>query len=265
MYNEDGQEVLRMSFGERLRARREALGLRQSELGERIGVSGATVGNYENGVSSPNVGGLIRICGALECDANTLFRDELAPNPAEIFSVPEIKLIKKYRALDGHGKNMVDYAVSEETARLEAAAAAEEPAKPVSIRHYLVPAAAGYANPVEGEDYELTELPDKAPKSADFCIDIAGDSMEPYIADGSRVYVKRDASVREFDDVGVFFYDGNVFCKQFCVDFSGALYLLSANPAREDRNVRIPRESAGSVVCFGRVILPKRLPRPVYK
>ena len=132
------------------------------------------------------------------------------------------------------------------------------------IRHYLVPAAAGYASPIEGEHYELIPLDSKAPRRADFCITIRGDSMEPYIHDGDLAYVKRDASLQPFD-VGVFYVDGDVLCKQYCVDAYRNLYLLSANPAREDANRTILAESGSNVVCYGKVLLSQRLPQPIYK
>ena len=132
------------------------------------------------------------------------------------------------------------------------------------IKHYLVPAAAGYASPIEGEDFELIERTMDTPHDADFCLTIRGDSMEPYIRDGSIVYVKRDAPLREFD-VGVFYVDGDVFCKQWCVDYVGTLHLLSANPLRRDANLVIPRESGRTCVCFGKVLLPTRLPEPSYQ
>ena len=137
-------------------------------------------------------------------------------------------------------------------------------AKVMQIRHYLVPAAAGYAAPIEGEDYELIERPSDAPPKADFCLTIAGDSMEPYIRDGQLVYVRRDVEMREFD-VGVFFVDGDVLCKQWCLDYAGTLHLLSANPRRQDANRSFPRSSGQRVVCFGKVLLPAALPRPVYQ
>ena len=131
------------------------------------------------------------------------------------------------------------------------------------IKHYLTAAAAGYAAPIEGEDYELIERPADAPAQADFCISIAGDSMAPWIPDGSLVYVRRDSPLEEFD-VGVFFVDGDVLCKQYCTDSFGTLYLLSANPRREDANRIIPRSSDSTVVCFGKVLLKRKLPKPIY-
>lgn len=131
------------------------------------------------------------------------------------------------------------------------------------IRHYLTTAAAGYAAPIEGEDYELVPRDRSVPSKADFCIDFDGDSMEPYIQNGQRVYVQRDTELREFD-VGIFFVDGDVYCKQWCIDYIGTLHLLSANPQREDANIAVPRDSVRNVVCSGKVILPKKLPRPIY-
>ena len=131
------------------------------------------------------------------------------------------------------------------------------------IRHYFVPAAAGYASPIEGEDYELIERDKNTPSNADFCINIDGDSMEPYIHDRELVYVQRDTSLADFD-VGIFFVDGDVLCKQYCIDNMGNLYLLSANPQREDANRIISRESSSTVVCFGKVLLKNKLPKPNY-
>ena len=133
-----------------------------------------------------------------------------------------------------------------------------------TIKHYLVPAAAGYASPIEGEDYELMERDMNTPLEADFCLNVQGDSMEPYIRDGSLIYVKRDAPLREFD-VGVFFVDGDVFCKQFCPGYAGETYLLSANPKRQDANITIHRDSGRTSIYFGKVLLKQKLGRPVYE
>ena len=85
----------------------------------------------------------------------------------------------------------------------------------------------------------------------------------PFIPDGSLVYVRRGAPLQEFD-VGIFFVDGDVFCKQWCVDYAGTLHLLSANPVRQDANIEIPRAAGRSCICFGKVLLDHRLPQPSY-
>lgn len=131
------------------------------------------------------------------------------------------------------------------------------------IRHYLTSAAAGYAAPIEGEDYELVVRGADVPAKADFCLDISGDSMTPYIKDGQTVYVQRAAELHEFE-VGIFFVDGDVYCKQWCPGYAGETYLLSANPKRQDANITISRDSGRNCVYFGKVLLDKKLPRPMY-
>ena len=42
-----------MRFGERMRARREELGISRAQLAAMMGISGSAVGNYEGGVSFP--------------------------------------------------------------------------------------------------------------------------------------------------------------------------------------------------------------------
>ena len=56
---------------------------------------------------------------------------------------------------------------------------------------YRTPAAAGYAAPVFGEDFDYLAISDEIPQAAEFAVRIQGDSMVPYIADGDVVYVNR--------------------------------------------------------------------------
>ena len=189
--------------------------------------------------------------------------DDATPD-SPAYDAPEIA--KKYRALDEHGKKLIDALLALEYERCTGIEPRmdPQPAKVEYIKHYLVPAAAGYAAPIEGEDYEEIPLPADAPDGADFCITIRGDSMEPYIPDGSLAYVKRGAQLQKFD-AGIFFVDGDVFCKQWCVDRAGTLHLLSANPDREDANISIPKDAGRNCVCFGKVLLREKLPEPVYR
>ena len=45
----------------------------------------------------------------------------------------------------------------------------------------------------------------------------------------------------------------------------GVLMLLSANPNRQDANITLLESSNYTLVYFGQVILPKKLPKPHYK
>lgn len=230
------------------------------ELASITGVPKAALQRYATGVTEKiPVDRLEAIAAATHTTAAHLLGwDDDVPAPAAEPS----RIDRIYQALNSDGQAELvrygTYLTSQDVYR-------RDDSKPhvEYIKHYLVPAAAGYASPIEGEDYELIAKDPKAPVSADFCITIAGDSMEPYIHDGDLVYVKRDAALQDFD-VGVFYVDGDVFCKQYTVDPFRNLYLLSANPKREDANITISRDSGRNVVCFGKVLLPKRLPKPDY-
>lgn len=148
--------------------------------------------------------------------------------------------------------------------RVEAYRAALEAGEDSFIRLYRTPAAAGLASPIEGEDYDRVPRDAKTPWNADFMVRIQGDSMEPYIKNGDTVYVQRDTTLVDMD-VGIFFLDGDVYCKQICQDSYGNIYLLSANPKRQALNKTILRNSTSTFICFGKVLLPHRLPEPRYK
>ncbi|MCF0120372.1 MAG: helix-turn-helix domain-containing protein [Oscillospiraceae bacterium] len=242
-----------MSFGERLRAKREALGLKQSELGAMLSITGSAVGNYENNVSMPRADVLTRIFRTLKCDANYLFQDELAVT--DFFTSAEAEKIKQYRALDEHGRRLVDLALDEETRRMQEESESRETARIIPL--YLTPAAAGSISPAYGDDYVDYSVPLTSP--ADFAVKISGDSMEPYIEDGSVVLVKRQTDLAP-GDVGLFFVDGSMKCKQFCEDGLGNIYLLSLNRDRADADVTIWASSGMTVLCYGKVILAKKPP-----
>ena len=105
-----------MSIGTRIKMRREELGMTQPELACLIGVSKGSIGNYESGISRPNEDILIKLFSALDCDANYLYFDDINKSE-DILDSGEKIIIKKYRALDEHGKDMVDTVLDKEYSR----------------------------------------------------------------------------------------------------------------------------------------------------
>ena len=86
---------------------------------------------------------------------------------------------------------------------------------------------------------------------------IDGDSMEPYIMDGSIVYVNREPL--ENGDVGIFYVDGDMLCKQYYKDDTGNVRLLSLNRTRHDADRFISARGDDTILTYyGRVILPRR-------
>jgi len=111
--------------------------------------------------------------------------------------------------------------------------------------------------------YELIERSSDIPQEADFSLTVTDEGMEPYIRKNSTVYVKARAELEEFD-TGIFMYNGEVFCRQWCEDIMGNVHLLCANPAFEKKNLSINREEREKLSCLGKVLLKKKLPPPSY-
>lgn len=101
-----------MNIGNNIKALRRQRGITQETLAERLGVTPSAVGNYERSVSFPKEDILGRLFGALGCTPNELFGAE------SLLSDEEYAHLNKYRALDAHGKELVNACVEIELGRI---------------------------------------------------------------------------------------------------------------------------------------------------
>lgn len=247
-----------MRFGERMQHCREELGLSRAELAALLGVSPSAVSNYEKSISFPKEGIFLRLFDCLQTDPNTLLQDSYHSFQPQ-YSHRERQLLERYRALPAVGREAVDSLVESLGAyRAEMERALPEREERL-IPLYQSPAAAGFAAPVMGEDYDLIPVGDEVPAGAEFAVRIQGDSMAPWIADRSVVYVNRDPM--KAGDIGIFCVDGAMVCKQYYRDPLGIVYLFSLNRKRAEADVVFPEGSGRSLVCFGRVMM-RGLPVP---
>ena len=240
-----------MSFGQQLRKRREELKISRSQLADLLGVTKSAIGNYETGVSTPKEEVLLKLFDALQVEPNYLYRDSFRFREEKGLSSHEQWLLEQYRALPTAGQQAVSHLL-EDLARWPGRRSA-----PVAERRqiplYFSPAAAGYAAPILGDDFDY--LPEEVPVPAgtEFAVRIQGDSMQPYIQDHSVVYVSRETMKN--GDVGIFCVDGEMLCKQYLRQDDGSVWLLSLNRARADADVYLAPGSGRNLVCFGRVLM----------
>ena len=61
-----------MTFGERVRARREEMGMSRQQLAGLLGVTLSAVSNYEKGISFPREDVILRLFDALETEQHSL-------------------------------------------------------------------------------------------------------------------------------------------------------------------------------------------------
>ncbi len=236
-----------MSFGSRLKARREQLGITQIQLAQKLGITKGAVGNYEAEISSPKADILYRVFDVLQCDANYLFQDEMKMQTYRDKATPEEMMhIKKYRTLDRYGKEAVDAILDIECKRYEeykAFQAEKEGAHIIEMPSYLQTVSARYGNWLEEAEKITITVPDTPmTRKADFAIRVSGDSMEPKYADGDLVFVRKQDDVDIGED-GVWIVDGNAYIKR-----RGSDSLISLNHDYPDI------EQGNSAYCIGKVI-----------
>jgi repressor LexA len=245
-------EDIAMKFGERIRARREELGLSRAELARTLGVTLSAVSNYEKSISFPKEEIILRLFDCLQTDPNTLFQDSFRSGKT-VLTQAERSLLEHYRGLSPMGRETVRSVVDALCAYRDDLEEGRAEQSPRVIPLYRSPAAAGYAAPVFGEDFDYIQVTDGVPQAAEFAVRIQGDSMSPWIVDGSVAYVNHDPL--KAGDVGIFCVDGDILCKQYFKDPAGMVYLFSLNRARADADVVFGPESGRTLACFGRVIL----------
>ena len=86
-------------------------GLKQSDVTRLTGIKNTTLSNYENGVTEPDIDTFLQLCELYELDYAEILGEAYGLNvQGSDFDIKpsEIEHIKKYRALDAHGKDMVD-------------------------------------------------------------------------------------------------------------------------------------------------------------
>lgn len=97
---------------------------------------------------------------------------------------------------------------------------------------------------VPGVEFKVTNM------EVDYAVRISGKSMEPAIADGSIVLVKK-CDALENEDIGIFSVNGDVMCKRFIVE-DGQSMLVPDNNSKQYKKIQL-NENVNCVIQ-GKVI-----------
>ena len=240
---------------ERLRELRNELGISKRELVATLPLNYSTYANYESGFREPNSEVLqtlarhfrVSIDYLLGVSDNRRKADEVA-----ILNDIEHEFINGFRQLDAHGQEMVELVLQKELERvnfvnvrsqaIQNQSAADD--EWIMLPVYQQRASAGLGNYLSDEsndDYEMLRfINSEVSQKADFCVKIKGSSMEPKISDGSIVFVKAVPKV-EPDNVGIFIYEGETYCKRLRVDYKNStIYLESLNKSFAPKAIQNP-------------------------
>ena len=232
-----------MSFiGEQIKKYRNIKGMTQQDIADALGESsGRVIYNWEKGIGRPDCDKLAKLCDLLGVSADELIGcKSMAQRP----TATEWNTLQKYRALDEHGKEVVDYMIDSEYKRVTALTKKPKP-RMLKIDWYTLPASAGTGNILDSDLAEELYVPESAEaEQADFVISVGGDSMEPTYYDGDKVFVEKCVSI-DIGEVGIFVVNSDVYIKEL-----GSKCLISHN--EKYKTIRIGEND--SVYCCGRVI-----------
>ncbi len=232
-----------MSFiGERIKKYRNIKGMTQQDIADALGESsGRVIYNWEKGIGRPDCDKLARLCDLLGVSADELIGcKSMTQRP----TATEWGTLQKYRALDEHGKEVVDYLLESEYKRVRLSLKKPK-MRMLKIDFYNYPASAGTGNFLENETPEQILVKESTiAEEADYAIPISGDSMEPTYHDGDTVFVEKCDAVN-IGEVGIFVINGDVYIKEL-----GHNKLISHN----DKYSPIHIGENDSVYCCGKVI-----------
>lgn len=169
-----------MALKDRIREARQNNSLTQEQLATKLGIAKSTLAGYETGNREPGIGMVAKIMHVLDVDANYLWQDE-TDFPIQV-SYDEMQHIKKYRALDSRGKEIVDFLLNKEYERSIHEYEDDTMRKARIFREAHAIGLFGDKTPIVAEP-ELEYQADAAHSRTDIDIDDSIDTSEDHIMD----------------------------------------------------------------------------------
>ena len=222
-----------MTLVERIKKLAKEHGTNLANLERALGISNGVIRRWDN--ASPTCDKLLRIADYFSVSVDELLRGETVENAPlnanankllslfnSVESVDQDRIIK-YLELAYSVKNTTTVCTDSESKNNITSISL----KSIPIRGYV---AAGI--PIEAIESNLGSVDVPSDLDADYALIVSGNSMDPLIKDGEHVYVKFTNELNT-NDIGVFYYNGNVTCKKFFKN-DVMVKLISINPTYED-------------------------------
>lgn len=253
-----------MNFLEKLDFLMNKYGLNKRTLSQKCGIPYTTIDAwYKKGYEGLKLTTLRKLNDFFNTSLDYWILDKITdPNygRASGFEVEydEMEHIKKYRALDGHGKESVNITLQREFIRMEQLAEKDRTIAEISevnievdnqpamrlINYYYRLASAGTGQILfdmpPTKRIEIPDLPEY--RKADYAIGVNGNSMEPTYSDGDMLLVEMAEEIT-IGEIGIFTVNNECFVKKL-----GNQELISLNP--EYPNILLNETTK----CMGRVI-----------
>lgn len=127
-------DTIRKNISQNITKYREKAGLSQKELANRLSVTPSRVSNWEQGANCPTIDILFEVCKVLNVSINDIYGVYNDTNVKLTFQ--ERQMLEKYRVLDNHGKEMVDFTLQKEWERSTSISAINETSNNRTNYHY---------------------------------------------------------------------------------------------------------------------------------
>lgn len=245
-----------MTFGERLTELRKENGYNtRNEFADKLGIPSTTLRNYETDAREPGHTFLKQISEMFNVSVDYLLclTDEKEVLKSFRLKSSEYDHIKKYRALDVHGKDMVDTVLEKEHSRCAETRLIQMPIiekqPDTTIQRlrlqYYASVSAGPGEFLLDDTYSLiASIPlNNESRKADFLVAVDGDSMEPQYYNDDILMIQQKENIN-IGEIGIFIMDEHAYLKQL-----GDGCLISLNQSYDPIPVR-----PDGVKCIGRVI-----------
>lgn len=230
------------NLGGKISALRENCGLSQRQLAQQLCQAGIHVTNqaiskWENGNTQPSATQFLALCQVLGItDISVAFLNQHAHSPFDgLNQEGQEKALEFIDLLRRSGLYCTE-PVQVKTATIR------------SLPLYHISVSAGTGQFLDSDHYDLVEVGEEVPMSANFGVRISGDSMQPRFIDGQIVWVHQQQTIND-GEIGIFLYNGDAYCKKFS-QRNGTVTLISLNHAYSP----IAVETNSEFRVFGKVV-----------
>ena len=228
-----------IDIGDKLRAARKAAGYTCADvvpLLEKYGMKCkiSTINSWENGRNSISGVQLLLLCHIYNIyDINSLFLNDSSDPDLNSEGFSKLNDYRKLLIASGLYKpdaqkmqpdNLINFPVSR-----------------IQVPLYIMAVSAGTGELLDDDDHDIIDIPDElpdnvSPEDIDFAVHLHGNSMEPKFTDQQIIWVQKCEELND-GDIGVFYLDGNAYCKKFHKTKKG-ISLVSLNTAYKAINIR---------------------------
>lgn len=234
---------IKLEAGKRMLELRKQQLKNQSDVAAYLGLTVAAYQNYETGRREAGYETLCKLADYFSTTTDFLLGRAPQTDPIQLLMAQNVltpqEIEEQFSALPEDLQAIVLALIKAMKARREQM---QQSRPSIQMRKHLNKAAAGFGYDLSSEDEwaEITVLDTPQARSADFAVEVDGDSMEPDFHSGDIALVKLDPDV-PVGEVGLFVHDGMGYIKE-----RGKKCLISRNPEYPDIE--------GEARCIGLVI-----------